>query len=378
MCARNHYLRIALIVLLTGGLTGCPCQLIDGPGEPFIEFTFVPQLNTSGNLSGRVHHVETCEYAVAVYIFVGRGWWNKPTWDEPTVPIRWDGSWTADITTGGVDETATKIAAFLVPAGYALPLLSGASDLPDRLFEEAIAHVAVERSTQGLTRLLFFSGYEWWVKTSDTPVGPGPNLFSDSSDNAWVDGDGQLHLKITKKDSAYETAEIVSKDSFGFGTYIFHLTSRVDQLDPNVVLGFFTWSDDPTYHYREIDIEFSRWQDSLSDIAQYVVQPWDTPGNLERFNLGPEEVTTHGFTWGADKIRFQSVVGDDFLGAESGSVIHQWLYAGNDVPVPSGENTRINLWHVWGDPPTDGQETEVVISGFEFTSAPMLWWPLIQ
>lgn len=365
----NRFSQIALLATLVNCILGCPCERVGGSGDPSIEFTFVPRLSTFQNLRGRVSHVEPCNYAVAVYIFAGGGWYNKPTWEAARTVIRSDGSWTADITTGGVDETASKIAAFLVPADYGPPLLSGPPSLPVSLLETAVAHTAVERSTQGTTRLLFFSGYEWWVKASDTPVGPGPNPFSDSRDNVWLDSQGQLHLKITEESGVYKTAEVVSKDSFGYGSYIFHLTSPVSQLDPNVVLGLFLWSDDPDFNHREIDIEFSRWQDPLNQNAQFVVQPWDTPGNMERFDMGPDGVSTHAFTWLPDEIRFQSALGSDFPSENQEDITHEWLYTGEDIPVSGSENVRMNLWLVWGIPPTDGSETEIVISRFEFMKA---------
>ena len=58
----------------------------------------------------------------------------------------------------------------------------------------------------------------------------------------------------------------------------------VNDINPSVVLGLFTWSDDPAYTHREIDVECGRWADP-SDVnnAQYVVQPWDWPGHLVRY-----------------------------------------------------------------------------------------------
>ncbi len=37
-----------------------------------------------------------------------------------------------------------------------------------------------------------FSGRSWAVKSSTQPVGPGPNVFSGSAENVWVDSGGQL------------------------------------------------------------------------------------------------------------------------------------------------------------------------------------------
>ena len=94
-----------------------------------IEFTSVPPKGSFDDLQGRVNCVDATQYKIAVYIQVG-GWWTKPYWSQPTTSINADGSWTTDITTGGIDETATKIVAYLIPNGINPPLRYGESDLP--------------------------------------------------------------------------------------------------------------------------------------------------------------------------------------------------------------------------------------------------------
>ena len=41
-----------------------------------------------------------------------------------------------------------------------------------------------------------------------TPVGPGPNYFSDSTTNVWTDTNGWLHLRITHRANAWQCASI--------------------------------------------------------------------------------------------------------------------------------------------------------------------------
>ena len=204
-----------------------------------------------------------------------------------------------------------------------------------------------------------FSGYEWFVKSSSSPVGPGPNCFSNSTENVWVDNQGQLHLKITKRNGKWYCAEVVSKDSFGYGKYIFSLASRIDRLNENIVVGLFTWSDDPEYNHREIDIEFSRWEYPTNDNAQFVIQPWDKPGNIYRFNIQhlDKDKSTHSFNWRDNYISFLSIFGNSF---------EAFNYTGDYIPVPGNENARINFWLVWGNPPSDGLDAEVVLDKFEF------------
>ncbi len=131
-------------------------------------------------------------------------------------------------------------------------------------------------------RMVAWSGRSWTVKASRTPVGPGPNLFSDSIDNVWVDPVGRLHLKITSRRGRWHAAEVVLGHSLGHGTYRFVLASRLDRFDPNVVAGLFTWSDEPASHHREIDIEFGRWSDAPQCNARYTVQPFDAAGHGPR------------------------------------------------------------------------------------------------
>lgn len=215
-------------------------------------------------------------------------------------------------------------------------------------------------------RTLSFSGQEWIVKSSVEPVGPGPNYFSDSTDNVWVDGEGKLHLKITQRNGVWYCAEVISVVNFGYGTYRFYTDSRIDQLDQNVVLGLFTWDDDPAYHHREIDIEFSKWGQDVNENAQFVVQPWDTSGNMHRFNI---ELTglysTHSFAWNPGEVFFQCAHGH-YATPPATHIIESWSYTGPDNPPPGNENARLNLWLYQGVPPSDAQEAEVIISKFEF------------
>ncbi len=115
-----------------------------GPGTPTIELAYVPPYGSSNNLLGQVLHVNPEAHKVAVYIFVN-GWWTKPTFATPLTNIALDGSWLCDITTGGSDQNATAITAFLVPNGYTPPPMSGGQTLPPELDENSIARVDIQR-----------------------------------------------------------------------------------------------------------------------------------------------------------------------------------------------------------------------------------------
>ena len=204
-----------------------------------------------------------------------------------------------------------------------------------------------------------FAGRSWRIKIASARTGPGPNYFSDSTDNVWVDSAGRLHLRIAKTRGKWYCAEVVLNDTLGYGTYRFYLDSAVDALDPNVVLGLFTWSDDPAYHNREMDIEFSRWGNQFNQNAQYVVQP-QVPFRFMEPPGVPQ--STHTFNWQSNKVTFESWQSQSAL---PGTVIAQSQVT-SGIPQTGTENVRMNLWLYQGHPPTNGSPAEVVVKGFEF------------
>lgn len=152
----------------------------------------------------------------------------------------------------------------------------------------------------------------------------------------------------------------------GYGTYRFYLSSPVDALDRNAVLGLFTWHDDPEFDHREVDVEFARWGGAADPTnAQYAVQPWDDPGHRLRFTQpGGNPASVHSFRWSAAAVAFESAAGLVPPAAPS-DVIARWTYAG-PVPQPGGENPRMNLWLFRGRAPSNGREVEAVVERVEF------------
>lgn len=205
-------------------------------------------------------------------------------------------------------------------------------------------------------REIQFSGQTWLVKDSGgAKWGPGPNVFSPSTENVWVDALGRLHLRITKSGSSWRSAEVISKASFGYGTYRWTLASDVSNLDAQVVLGMFTWHDTSAdYAHREIDIEVARWGNASDPTnAQFVVQPYDLPGHMLRYTVPPGTSSTHEFTWREPAIGFLS-------GATA------WTFAdAAAVPRAGGENARMNLWLFRGRAPSNRLPSEVVFERFE-------------
>ena len=211
-------------------------------------------------------------------------------------------------------------------------------------------------------RTLLFAGREWIVKSGHG--GPGPNLWSDSEDSVWLDDEGRLHLRIHAIGGQWHCAEVYTTDTTTFGLHRFYVDGPLDTLDANAVFAPFLYRDDTT----EVDIEFTRWgwEDSPTN-AQYVVQPYKTPGNLEPFGVSLDgSYTTHSFDWQPDAIYFSSLHGHHEKAPDPSHVIHEWEYRGSDIPhEDNGLRIHINLWLFQGLPPVDGEEITVVVLSAE-------------
>lgn len=120
--------RVFLLTIIKGFVAGTPVPTVTPTPtpnpllKPAIEFTYVPPIGSFNDLQGRVLNVDSSQCKVAAYIYVVGNWWTKPYFTSPLTTIRSDGSFTVDITTGGVDEEALRIRAYLVRNGYNPPL----------------------------------------------------------------------------------------------------------------------------------------------------------------------------------------------------------------------------------------------------------------
>ncbi len=223
-------------------------------------------------------------------------------------------------------------------------------------------------------RVIAFGGHAWRVKGTGY-YGPGPNIFSAAASSVWVDAEGRLHLTLKRQGGNWLSTEVVTEQALGYGDYVLTTVGRLDLLDPQAVLGIFLWEYGPCYDYaytwwnayNEIDIEYSRWQDPANDLAQFVAQPYDWPGNLSRFDpvFAAGETVSHAMRWLPNRVEYRVWRGgpDDESPA---AMIHQWTYGGAHVPRPEQPRLHLNLWRIAGAPAGD---QEVVFSGFRFVPA---------
>ena len=338
--------------------------------QPSISLTNVcPYGKEDCTVSGKVSGVNYSDYCVAVYIQVDEVWWTKPTYASPCCPIAPDGTFTCDITTGGCDRYATAVKAILMPKGKTPSICGPCQCAPKN--PDSVASITKARP---YPRTLAFSGYNWRVKQApDCALGPGKNFFSDLPRDVWVD-DAGLHMRIRKGTDRWFSTEVIMQHSLGYGTYIFHTNSRVDTLDPNMVLGLFTWDGKKCHaSHREMDIEFARWGDpNMPTNAQFVVQPCSQcPGcaNCSRFQVDLTDKSKYLTTymiWTPGSVIFRTYKGQYWNDPPAGSLVHEWEQTGAGVPTEGAENIRINFWLLGGNPPLNGKNADVIIENFIF------------
>lgn len=225
----------------------------------------------------------------------------------------------------------------------------GSSDLIDNSDEFAYG------ATNGK---IDFSGYQWDVKSSVTnAVGPGPNYFSMNRQNVWVDKKGSLHLEITHRNDRWYSSSVSLPRPLGFGRYMIYVSSKTEDLDPNIVVGFFLYKSDT----QEVDIELSRWAREDNKNAQFAIQPADRQGNKKRFDVLTEGYkTTYFIDWQRDSIGFGGFKGAT-LNPKEENIFSSWTYAGKDIPMDEEEKFIINFWLFRGNPPFNDQDAEIVI-----------------
>lgn len=345
-----------LLILFT---TQFACGFINGtPDKPTLAITTIPPDVPGGPerlelIKGTVAGAHQ-NHRIVIYAFSGGIWWVQPMANNPYTAIDPAGNWSSKIHLGN------EYAALLVEESYKPP--ARLDKLP-----AAVAPVLAMTVSKGQpvpvppTVALQFSGYEWEVRTTESNRGGGRNLFSPK--NVWVDGEGKLHLRIAKENDQWTAAEVMSRKSFGYGTYRFVLQDTA-KLDPKMAITLFTWhKTNLVVNDREIDIEISRWDNPKNKNSQYVIQPYYLPEKSTRFE-SPAGMITHSFRWEPNQVFFQSVKGDGTKPTATKPIFEHAFTSG--IPPAEGEPVCMNFYLFRAAPPASGTGAEIVIEKFIF------------
>jgi hypothetical protein len=208
---------------------------------------------------------------------------------------------------------------------------------------------------------LRFSGYDWKVRTASAARGGLSNLYD--ADNAWTDGRGALHLRISNKPAGWTCAQVVLARSLGYGTYNFVVRDTA-RLDPAVLLSLHTYDESAgDQHFREWDIEIGRWgQPANRENGQFGNQPFYVPGNLARFTEPPGTLT-YSMLWEPGRAILKAFRGSSIQSSARPFYEHTFT-AG--IPSPGQELLEIMFYIVASKKTPLRKNTEVIIDGFEY------------
>jgi hypothetical protein len=350
------FLRETSLVVFCFALTSCQSRPADT--RPAIEFSKIPPAAQGGRervdtIAGRVKNARPGQQIV-IYARSGP-WWVQPWPDRPLIPIRADSTWSTETHLG------LEYAALLVgPDYHPLPTMDVA---PTQGGPVALVTIVKGTGTPQLapTGSLKFSGYDWGVRMIASDKGGTNNLYD--PDNAWTDARSALHLQIKKKSGRWSCAEIFLTRGLGYGTYA--VTVRdISQLEPAAVFSMFTFEDSSgDEHYKEMDVEVSRWGDATKkNNAQYVVQPFYIPGNLFEF-AAPSGRLTYSIRWESGHATFRTIRGTS---AGAGAPVVSEHEFSSGVPSSGQARFRLILYVVASDKNPLQNPSEVVIEKFEY------------
>jgi len=303
------------------------------------------------------------------------GWFSRPTFGSQLTKIQSNGTWSCNMPSN-LDQYATEYAVMLVPTNFSLAAVNAQAGLPLADINASEAIVYADR-VDTARRQVNWAGYGWWVKTAGADgneflaaTGPGPNYYSDSTNNVWVDSSGALHLQITYTNSEWECVQIWNNETLGYGQYSCTLNANISNLDANAIFSMFTWSDDTDFNDREIDMEVSRWDYAFgsNDVEDYAVSPYNS-GQTVRFGLPPGITnSTHTFTWDStNSVSFETYNGNYSSSPASSNILESSTITAQPIPPEGGEMVTMILWLYHGNAPLSGQPVQVTLSNFVFT-----------
>jgi hypothetical protein len=348
LIARSTFLVLSLSCILL-----CGCRSPHPRGTPSIEFTKLPPSGEGSPdrldpIEGRVINPAPGERIV---LFARSGiWWVQPTVDQPFTNIQSNATWK------NLTHPGSAYAALLVKPSYLPPTTSNAAPAKGG---DIVAVAIVEGAKLAPTpvKTIDFSGYQWALRQNASNRGGTRNIYAPA--NAWTDDKGFLHLRILKTKDEWTSGEVKLARSLGYGSYRF-VVRDISHLEPAVVFSIFTWDEaGPT---REVDIEVSRWGETTTKNAQFVIQPYYVPANVIRFNA-PGGVLTYSFRWEPGRMQFKTIRGS---GPETASnVIAQHTFT-SGVPSPGNELVHMNLYVYDNKSNPLRNGSEVIIEKFEY------------
>ena len=149
-----------------------------------------------------------------------------------------------------------------------------------------------------------FSGYAWEIKEHlIEPAGPRDNYWA--SKNVCVNRKGDIELTISNEYDRWYASEVRLPKALGYGTYTFKVSTPLNDLDENAVLGLFLYANDN----QEIDIEIQNHIDTNNqNNAAYTIQAIEANSAVSQalFDINDSVPITFSIQWIPDAVHFNA------------------------------------------------------------------------
>lgn len=200
-------------------------------------------------------------------------------------------------------------------------------------------------------------GLHWVVRTDAWhPGGPAANQKWNPS-CLFKREDGSVTISTSAIGGEPHSAEIVSAESLGYGTfeasYEILSPTKMRDLHKNVVWGIFPFDwEDPNPGYQEIDIvEDSYWSGYTDMVGKYTYYPGDENSGIhlnDRVWTRSGKGATVRMTWMPGTIRWETWESHLTEERARGIPVNEGGYYSGTltqaVPVPRSQRVHINLW----------------------------------
>ncbi len=196
-------------------------------GLDTLTLDYIPVTGSFDDIRGHINYLNTCDYSIATYIKVGSGWWTKPTFAMPSVPVLCNGQWVVDYTGGGNDHLATDICFFLVPSTYIPPPCSGCGTIPADIYSNTIANECIQRYNLPNAN----------IEASDEDICQGDSTTltaSGGSQFRWSTGETTAFIKVLPTSTT--TYSVTITDGTGGGAIVEMIINVLPQPNFNIAV----------------------------------------------------------------------------------------------------------------------------------------------
>ena len=193
--------------------------------------------------------------------------------------------------------------------------------------------------------------------------------YYDDPRNVWVDAKNHLHLDMKKWSNVWTCGEAQATSPYSYGIFRWTVESdRLNNVDPNVDMGTFTYQDMPSGQYNELDFEISTWGQKVANTMMYTVQPGsvrDGPSANEH-TVRPFNAPTSSqpmvwqIDWQASRVIFSMFYAD-------GSLCDSWTYTNTNYIPKTAAYLDMMVWAMAA--PTDSKPETLVVDNLQISQA---------